>query len=397
MVTLLKRFALCVLLCLACSGAAFPATIDERISEQKKQLALLNKRVRYHTQELAQAKKKEKSYLRELSMFDHSVKQSEEQIELLDLEIQKNEEDIAKLGRDIEERQTKIGQLRQQLAKRYAAIYKYSGVADLNVMLSASDLSELSTLMYLLRRLNRQDEQTVERLRTERIALEKDKLEQEKAQGELLLRRRQRERERETNTRAGAQRRELLERLDKEKHVHIAAMEELEEDAKALQKKVDDLIKKRAAEREAAQAAAKKDNRPSAPVLAHKGKFIWPVPQRRITSSFGMRVHPKFRTKIQHTGIDIGSPKGTPIKAAGAGEVIFTGWLRGYGQVVIIDHGSGYSTVYAHMSKILTEDGASVKTGTVIGQVGQTGVATGPHLHFEVRVNGKAQNPLKHL
>ena len=79
------------------------------------------------------------------------------------------------------------------------------------------------------------------------------------------------------------------------------------------------------------------------------------------------------------------------------GEVIFTGWLRGYGQVVIIDHGGGYSTVYAHMSKILTEEGQAVKTGTLIGQVGQTGVATGPHLHFEVRVNGKAQNPLRYL
>ncbi len=387
-----KKLALCAALCLACASAAFAATLDERISEQKKQLALLNKRVQYHTKELAEAKAKEKSYLRELSMFDHRVKQSEEQIELLNLEIQKNEDDILRLVRDIEDRQAKIDALQKQLAKRYVAIYKYSGVADLNAMLSAKDLSELSTLTYLLKRLSRQDEQAVERFRAERLALENDKLGLEKAKGDLLLRRRQRETERENNTRAGEQRRELLERLDREKHVHIAAMKELEEDAKSLQKKVDDLIKKRAEERKATQK-----NNPSAPVLTHKGKFNWPIPQRRITSSFGTRIHPKFRTKSQHSGIDIGSPQGTPIKAAAPGEVLFAGWLRGYGQVVIIDHGSGYSTVYAHMSKILTEEGATVGSSTVIGQVGQTGVATGPHLHLEVRVNGKAQNPLKYL
>jgi len=371
---------------------ALGADIDDKISEQKKQLALLNKRVQYHSKELAQAKVKEKSYLRELSKFDHRVKQTEAQIELLDLQIEKNEDEITRLAQDIAAHTEKITTLKEMLAKRYVAIYKYSGVSDLNVILSASDVADLGNLTYLMKRLSRQDEHALEELRSEILALENDKLRQEKAQGELLMRKRNRERERESNTRASAQRRELLERLDKEKHVHIAAMKEIEEDQRALQKKVDELIKKRAAER----AAQKKAN-PNTPIVAHKGKFEWPVPERRITSNFGMRIHPKFRTKNQHSGIDIGSPKGTPIKAAGAGEVIFTGWLRGYGQVVIIDHGNGYSTVYAHMSKILTDEGRSVKTGTVIGQVGQTGVATGPHLHFEVRVNGKAQNPLKYL
>ena len=390
----LRIKAACALgLCISLCAAGFAASLDERISEQKKQLALLNKRIQFHSKELAQAKAKEKSYLRELSVFDHRVKQSESQIELLDLQIEKNEDEISRLAQDIDAHQQKITELQRMLGKRYVAIYKYSGISDLNVMLSANDVAELNNLTYLMKRLSRQDEDALESLKSEIMALESDKLKQEKAQGELVLRKRQRQRERDTNTRAGAQRRELLERIDKEKHVHLAAMKETEEDQRALQKKVDDLIKKRAAER----AAARKNN-PGAPVVAaHKGKFEWPVPDRRITSKFGMRIHPKFRTRIQHSGIDIGSPKGTPITAAGAGEVIFTGWLRGYGQVVIIDHGNGYSTVYAHMSKISTDEGRAVKTGTVIGLVGQTGVATGPHLHFEVRVNGKAQNPMKYL
>lgn len=379
-------------LCLAAGALCTAATLDERIAEQKKQLALLNKRIAFHTKELEQAKEKEKSYLRELSEFDHRVQQSEEQIELLNLQIEKNEGEISRLTERIGVHQKKISELQKVLGKRYVAIYKYSGVSDLNAMLAASDMAELSRMTYLMKRLNREDETAVESLRSEILALENDKLSQQKEQGELILRRKERERERENNTRAGAQRRELLDRLEKEKHVHLAALKESREDERALQKKVDELIKKKTQERE----IAKSNNVPVA-FVPHTGKFAWPIPQRRITSKFGMRVHPKFKTKIQHSGIDVGSPMGTQIKAAGSGEVIFTGWLRGYGQVVIIDHGGGYSTVYAHMSKILTEEGRAVRTGTVIGQVGQTGVATGPHLHFEVRVNGKAQNPLKYL
>ena len=91
------------------------------------------------------------------------------------------------------------------------------------------------------------------------------------------------------------------------------------------------------------------------------------------------------------------APKGTPIKAADPGEVLYTGWMRGYGQVVIIDHGANLTTVYAHMSKIETSENAKVTRKTVIGRVGATGVATGNHLHFEVRVNGDAVNPMKYL
>jgi len=98
-----------------------------------------------------------------------------------------------------------------------------------------------------------------------------------------------------------------------------------------------------------------------------------------------------------HTGLDIRAPAGTPVKAAAAGEVLFAGWLRGYGQIVILDHGGDLSTVYGHLSQIRVEEGKVVKGGEVIGNVGNTGVASGPHLHFEVRVNGEAKNPVSYL
>lgn len=110
-----------------------------------------------------------------------------------------------------------------------------------------------------------------------------------------------------------------------------------------------------------------------------------------ITSRFGIR------TRNYHTGLDIGAPKGTPIKAAASGTVTFSGYSGGYGNKVVISHGNGIETVYAHCSKLLTSAGANVKQGDVIANVGTTGTSTGNHLHFEVRVNGVAQNPQNYV
>jgi murein DD-endopeptidase MepM/ murein hydrolase activator NlpD len=124
--------------------------------------------------------------------------------------------------------------------------------------------------------------------------------------------------------------------------------------------------------------------------------FDWPL-RGPMSSPFGSRVHPVFKTKSFHSGLDIAAPRGTPIKAAAPGEVLFEGWMRGYGQVIIIDHGRNYSTVYAHMSSTRVKEGTVVNAGTVVGAVGDTGTTTGYHLHFEVRVGSTAKNPLDYL
>jgi len=135
-------------------------------------------------------------------------------------------------------------------------------------------------------------------------------------------------------------------------------------------------------------------------VVAASGAFLRPC-GGRITSYYGYRIHPIFKTKIFHSGVDIGAPYGTPIKAANSGRVSYTGWYGGYGKVVIVDHGRingrPTSTLYAHQSSIAVSNGQSVKRGQVIGYVGSTGYSTGPHLHFEVRINGKTVNPLNYI
>jgi len=135
--------------------------------------------------------------------------------------------------------------------------------------------------------------------------------------------------------------------------------------------------------------------------MVANSKFIKPL-AGSITSPFGWRRHPIFGSRRFHTGVDISTSYGTPIKASNDGKVIFSGWYGGYGKVVIVDHGNmnvgsnkgkRFSTLYAHMSSISAGNGSNVKKGQVLGYEGTTGYSTGPHLHFEVRINGKPNNP----
>ena len=116
-----------------------------------------------------------------------------------------------------------------------------------------------------------------------------------------------------------------------------------------------------------------------------------------ITSPFGWRKHPIFGIRRFHTGIDLAGPNHSAIRAADSGNVLYTGWYGGYGKVVIVSHGKGMATLYAHLSKIATATGNNIAKGDVIGYEGTTGFSTGPHLHFEVRINGKPNNPVIYL
>jgi murein DD-endopeptidase MepM/ murein hydrolase activator NlpD len=126
-------------------------------------------------------------------------------------------------------------------------------------------------------------------------------------------------------------------------------------------------------------------------------QLSYPLPGYPVVSTYGWRIHPILGVRKLHEGIDIGAPEGTPIHASAAGTVIWAGPRNGYGNAVIIDHGSGVGTVYAHQSKVGAAVGQRVSRGQVIGYVGHTGLAITPHLHFEVRVNGRTYDPLAYV
>jgi len=124
---------------------------------------------------------------------------------------------------------------------------------------------------------------------------------------------------------------------------------------------------------------------------------IQPISNKELTrfgSPFGYRIHPILKYRRMHYGVDLTAPTGTKVYASGDGIVVQSDWASGYGYVVKINHGYGYLTVYGHLSKLIAKPGEKVKRGDIIGLVGSTGLSTSPHLHYEVRINGVAVNPV---
>jgi murein DD-endopeptidase MepM/ murein hydrolase activator NlpD len=132
-------------------------------------------------------------------------------------------------------------------------------------------------------------------------------------------------------------------------------------------------------------------------VPAERGLLVMPTPAACMSSSFGPRVHPIFGDPRMHTGVDFAAPSGTPIVAAAGGVVVMSGDIGGYGQTIVVDHGNGLSTLYAHQSRLVAGTGQAVGPGDVLGLVGSTGASTGPHLHPEVRVLGIPVDPVNYL
>ncbi|MGJ3245778.1 MAG: murein hydrolase activator EnvC family protein [Elainellaceae cyanobacterium] len=131
-------------------------------------------------------------------------------------------------------------------------------------------------------------------------------------------------------------------------------------------------------------------------IVRGAGPMIYPA-NGRLTSGFGYRVHPILGYRRFHAGIDFGATYGSTIRAADSGRVIFAGWYGGYGRAVVIDHGGNLTTLYAHTSQVYVAEGQIVQQGEAIAAIGSTGLSTGPHLHFEVRVNGEPVNPMNYL
>ena len=340
-------------------------------------------------QELGDDKKEIKSEINELEGEKKSVL---EEKKLLDDEVTALEEDIAEVDSQIAELQNKIDEATEQLNKATAALeeqynkygervrvmYENSSTGYLDVLLSSDSIGDFFEKLDIVTQIAAHDKRITEELKveqnkimaikaeleTDKLALEDSKAELETAKGELDAKM--------------ATRDAMIRKIE-------GSQSELEAQLKII-------------EAEEAAVRAQIANLAGGGTVYTGGAMLWPTPScKYITSYYGWRLHPVLGYEKLHTGMDIGAGYNANIIAAASGTVITAKYNSAYGNYVVIDHGGGVCTLYAHQSSMAVSVGQYVNAGQVIGYVGSTGYSTGPHLHFEVIVNGSTVDPLGYV
>lgn len=385
-----------VLAALPVYGASSGSDLQQQINSQERAMDRLENQIKEHQQAISRVKKKEKGVLEELTTYDQKKQLAEQKIDVLNLKEEKVRGTISDLQQQILSAEQDLEEMKGVFRERLVSIYKYGSNAGIQLLISAPSAHEALTTSFLLSKIARQDQEMIERVNSKMEELEKACTKLEEQESILKSQKEELQDARFQYEREAKNRNSLLSKLKKEKELHLKAARELERAQQEIRNKINTLIREKKELEEQRRRSAAPGTYETVTYMKAGARLSWPL-RGKVTSEYGTRVHPVFKTKSQHTGIDIDGNKGDPVRSAQNGQILFSGWLRGYGQVIIIDHGNNLTTVYAHLSSVLVREGQSVKMGQVIGRVGSTGVATGSHLHFEVRVNGDARNPRNYL
>ena len=330
----------------------------------------------------------------QLEEVQSQLSENLKQIEKLDEKIRESEDKISELNTQVSELQTEISDIEDKLKvaeknyeeqknimeKRLVAIYEAGDTRYLDVLLKSNSLSDFLSSYYLITEITTIDKNLLDEVATQKkeIELSKQKLENNRETLGAAL---------QTQTKTAT----VLQNTKTLRENYIAR---LSDEEKAKQAQIDEMT----AQYEAVNNQILELARQGLDTAYIGGVLAWPVPgYTKITSNYGMRVHPITGQYKLHTGVDISAPIGANFVAANDGIITKAEYNTAYGNMVIIDHGGGISTLYAHGSEILVKVGQTVKRNEAILKVGSTGYSTGPHAHFEVRINGVVTNPIEYI
>ena len=367
--------------------------------------------------DLAETRRQQQDTLSQLKRIDDRRSTLESQLEKLNAELDRAEGLLAEAEQAVRRTQAEIDRDTAELAQtqrdlelqqdrlkaRARATFMHGGVNYPEVVLDVETANELDSSLQYMRSMLTEDQNQVQQISTlERkyeASIERlDELQELQDQAKV-------QRARERNRVAGLvaerqevasqldaraqERRQILATLERDEQQYAAAIDELEAESKSIEGRLAGIA---ARQKAGSSGGGGGGGGPS----ASSGRLQWPV-NGAITSGFGYRTHPVLGTRRLHAGTDFGAPTGAPIVAADGGTVVSAGWHGGYGNAVIIDHGGGVATLYGHQSRLAVGGGARVSRGQVIGYVGSTGMSTGPHLHFELRINGVPTDAMPRL
>lgn len=378
----------------------------EGLKEQKKEM---EEKAQNQQSEISGLNTQINSVGQEIRVLDSQINESQNQLDIIEEQISELEAEILINVENLEKAQASLDEKQDELNSRFREQYMRGDTIFLEILLESSSIVEMLTRFDIVKDIVNQDKELLEFTNRQIEFIEeteailkvqrkeyKEKLEIEKIKKAELEKANREKMEymailQEDKTKAEAQYDEFIAMTN----ALDSKIVQLEKELEAKRKAEEEARKRREEERRKAAEAA---NNTYTSYSGGSGQMLWPVSGHyNITSLYGNRIHPIFKTNKFHAGIDISAPLGTSILAAKSGIVIYSGWQGGYGNCVMISHGDGIVTLYGHHSKNLVSVGQYVEAGQKIALCGSTGYSTGPHLHFEVRVNGSTTNPLNWL
>ena len=384
------------------AGAASSSELKDKLSSLEDQKAEIKKELDSTANKVSDVEKTRAALQKEITL-------TKEEIETVKAYIERLQQQIDVKSTELESAQKALEAKEENFSQTVRTTYEQGDISYLEVLLNSSSFSDLlnrldivSTIMDDNKKIVAEYTAAKEDIQQKRDDLQKTQDEQVQYQDNLNYKA-------EELKSSEEQQKALQESLEAYQKEQKAEYERITSEMDTVSDQIAEQSRKEAAAAAAAAAAAKKKGGSSSSSSSSSagnlssatltsGTFTWPLPgYTNNSSAYGWRVHPIYGTRKFHKGEDIPAPTGTPIVAAASGTVTTAGWVSGYGNYTVINHGGGVMTAYGHQSAIYVSVGQTVSAGQTSGAVGSTGNSTGPHLHFEVYVNGATQNPMSYF
>jgi septal ring factor EnvC (AmiA/AmiB activator) len=365
--------------------------LEGKVISEKKRLSEIDTKIKKEEEDLKKAKQEENKTLQQLDVISKELSKNQNELNSLNGKLKNLKKKGVDLDGQVKELHKEIAEQKKLFNKRLIALYRYQrGGGMLRTIFSSSSYLDLSRRTKFIVIILNQDRQIISTfleqiasIEEKKITLQENRNSLEKTKERISDKKSQIARKKEAKS-------ELLKRIQEEKELHEVAIKELEKASRELQSLIDGLEKQQA-----------KEKAPSLPVKSTgfaklKGKLPFPV-QGKIISRYGKKIDPKLNTTFFQKGIEIAADQGDEVRAVYQGKVLYAKWFKGYGKIIIVDHGENYYSLSGHLSKILKTPGDHVEAGEVIALSGDTGSLKGPCLYFELRHQGKTVNPLPWL
>ena len=365
---------------------------DDPVQAEQRKLRQTEQQLRDEKRKAAEARARETSVLAELEQVERRLADKHKEITRLDTRIGRTLGEVTGLRGEIQQLQKQRAGQELTLSRRLRAMYKvHAQGGALPLLLSGDDPVARAVAVRHLTSLAALDARLIQEYRGTSDRLDDRRRREEARQRELADLKSDAQREQTDADRDATKRRVLLAKVRDERTYHERMVGELTEATRRLEAFIGDL---QAKQRRLARVPPPKGAvvPPGVGFGTLRGRLPWPT-EGRIIAAFGAQVHPRFGTRTFRNGVDIEANEGKDVAAVFGGHVVYTGWFKGYGNLIILDHDNEYYTLYAHMAEIGVKEGDDVRQGQRIGTVGDTGSLDGPRLYFEVRYQGKPQDP----